>query len=75
MIIVTLPQCFNTRYNKVVCIIDCSEIFIQRPTALTARAQTYSNYKSYNTVKILVALPKKLPLCPSALVDVSQTNI
>ena len=56
MIIATLPQCFKSRYNKVVCIIDCSEIFIQRPTALTARAQTYSNYKSHNTVKFLVAI-------------------
>ena len=56
MIIATLPQCFKCRYNKVVCVIDCSEIFIQRSTALTARAQTYSNYKSHNTVKFLVAI-------------------
>ena len=33
-IIATLLQCFKSRYNKVVCIINCSEIFIQRPTAL-----------------------------------------
>ena len=33
MTMATLPQCFISRYNKVVCIIDCSEIFIQRPTA------------------------------------------
>ena len=56
MIVTTLPQCFKSRYSKVVCIIDCSEIFIQRPTAFTARAQTYSNYKSHNTVKFLVAI-------------------
>ena len=35
---------------------DCSEIFIQRPTSLTARSQTYSNYKSRNTVKFLIAI-------------------
>ena len=39
-----------------VCIIDCSEIFIQRPKNLTARAQTWSNYKHNNTVKYLIAI-------------------
>ena len=33
MIIATLPQCFKSHYNKTVCIIDCSETFIQRLTA------------------------------------------
>ena len=55
-IITHMPSCFKPRYAKAVCIIDCSEVFIQRPTCLTARAQTYSNYKSHNTVKFLVAI-------------------
>lgn len=29
MIVTTLPQCFKSRYSKEVCVIDCSEIFIQ----------------------------------------------
>ena len=52
----TLPACFKPQYSQTTCIIDCSEIFIQRPTSLTARSQTYSNYKSRNTVKILIAI-------------------
>ena len=52
----TLPACFKPKYLRTTCIIDCSEIFIQRPTSLTARAQTYSNYKSHNTVKFLIAV-------------------
>ena len=56
MIITTLPQCFKSHYSKVVYIIDRSEIFIQRPTAFTTSAQTYSNDKSHNTVKFLVAM-------------------
>ena len=52
----TLPACFKPAYGRAICIIDCSEIFIQRPTSLTARAQTYSNYKSHNTVKFLIAI-------------------
>ena len=52
----TLPACFKPKYLRTTCIIDCSEIFIQRPTSLTARAQTYSNYKSHNAVKFLIAV-------------------
>ena len=52
----TLSACFKQQYSRATCIIDCSEIFIQRPTSLTARSQTYSNYKSHNTVKFLIAI-------------------
>lgn len=37
-------------------IIDCFEIFIDRPSDLKARAQTYSFYKSHNTVKYLIGV-------------------
>ena len=56
MIVTNLPDCFKPHYAKAVCIIDCSEVFIQRPTCYTARAQTYSNYKNHNTIKFLVAI-------------------
>ena len=52
----TLPDCFKPKYIRTKCIIDCSEVFIQRPTSLSARAETYSSYKSHNTVKFLVAI-------------------
>ena len=29
----TLPKCFKPRFSRSVCIIDCSEIVIQRPTS------------------------------------------
>ena len=51
-----LPQCFKKKYRDAVCIIDCSEIFIQRPNNLTAQAQTWSNYKHNNTVKYLIGI-------------------
>lgn len=52
-----LPKSFKKSrlFRKTRFIIDCTEIYIQRPKSLTARAQTYSNYKGRNTVKILVA--------------------
>ncbi|XP_057305458.1 uncharacterized protein LOC130642389 [Hydractinia symbiolongicarpus] len=50
-----LPECFRKKYTRCVCIIDCTEIFTERPLGLNARAQTWSNYKNHNTIKYLVA--------------------
>ena len=51
-----MPRIFKDIYPRARCIIDCSEIFIERPTAYQARAQTYSNYKKHNTVKFLIGI-------------------
>ena len=52
-----LPSCFKKqKYRDCVCIIDCSEIFIERPSNLTARAQTWSTYKHNNTAKYLIGI-------------------
>ena len=37
-------------------IIDCSEIFIQRPFSLNVRAKTWSTYETHNTAKLLIAI-------------------
>ena len=41
---------------KVSIIIDCFEIFIERPSNLLARAQTWSQYKHHNTAKYLIGI-------------------
>ena len=51
-----LPPSFCKHYSKVKCIIDCFEVFIERPMSFAARAATYSNYKKHNTVKVLIAV-------------------
>ena len=51
-----MPQIFKDLYPRARCIIDCSEIFIERPHAYRARAQTFSNYKKHNTVKFLIGI-------------------
>jgi len=51
-----MPKSFRRHFKRCRCIIDCTEIFIERPTNLTARAQTWSNYKHHNTVKYLVGI-------------------
>ena len=53
----TMPQCFQLSFgNKSTVIIDCFEVFINRPSNLYARAQTFSSYKHHNTVKILIGI-------------------
>lgn len=53
----TTPESFlNNRFEGTTCIIDGSEIVLQRPKKLRPRAQTYSSYKARNTVKFLMAV-------------------
>ena len=37
-------------------IFDCSEVFVERPSDLLARAQMWSNYKHNFTVKFLIGI-------------------
>ena len=41
---------------KCIVIIDCFEIFLERPTSVLARAQAFSSYKHHNTVKYLIGI-------------------
>ena len=49
-----MPTC--SFFPKCVVIIDCFEIFIEKPNDLTARAQSFSKYKHHNTVKVLIGI-------------------
>ena len=51
----TMPLCFQESFGKkVAVIIDCFEIFIERPSNLQARTATWSSYKHHNTAKVLL---------------------
>ena len=53
----TMPQCFQFSFGKkTTVIIDCFEVFIDRPSNLLARAQTFSTYKHHNTIKVLIGI-------------------
>ena len=53
----TMPFCFRCNYGlKVTSIIDCFEIFIERPSNLLAKNCTWSQYKHYNTAKYLISI-------------------
>ncbi|XP_061816547.1 tRNA methyltransferase 10 homolog B isoform X1 [Nerophis lumbriciformis] len=54
-ILETLPPEFRQKFPRMTSIIDCFEIFIESPGSLSARQQTYSNYKKHTTAKVLIA--------------------
>ncbi|XP_066285064.1 uncharacterized protein [Branchiostoma lanceolatum] len=50
-----MPLQFS-KYPTTRIIIDCTEIFIEVPSAMLAQSQTWSNYKHHNTWKVLVGI-------------------
>ena len=53
----TMPMCFRAVCGiKVVAIIDCYEIKIEKPSHLVAKAATWSQYKHSNTAKIFIGI-------------------
>ena len=53
----TMPMSFRQHFGtKVTVIVDCFEVFIERPLNLLARAQTFSSYKHHNTIKFLIGI-------------------
>ena len=55
----TMPTAFRRFFKKCAVIIDCTEVFIERPSDLLARAQVWSNYKHHSTVKFLIGITPK----------------
>ena len=53
-----LPESFKEikGYNKCRVILDCAEVFIERPKSFHAQAATWSDYKHHNTLKFLVGI-------------------
>ena len=60
----TMPMCFQFTFGKkTTIIIDCFEVFIELPSNLLARSQTFSNYKHHNTVKVLIGITPQGSIC------------
>ena len=59
----TMPMVFRKAFRSCAIIIDCFEVFVERPTSLKARAQTWSNYKKHNTAKFLIGTYLSTRIC------------
>ena len=45
------PACM--KYKNLRALIDCTEFFVETPSSLTAQRETWSSYKSHNTLKVI----------------------
>ena len=53
----TMLFCFRAHYGlRVVAIIECFELFIEKPLNFLAKSCTWSQYKLYNTAKYLISI-------------------
>ena len=57
----SMPISVRSKLGKCACSIDCFEMFIERPSDLKARAQTYSTYKSHNIMNFLIVITPQGP--------------
>ena len=51
-----MPESFRLNFPNTRIIIDCTEIYILRPSDPDAQHKTYSSYKPSNTIKVLVGI-------------------
>ena len=52
-----LPPSFKTgKFSNVRHIIDCTEVFIEKPSSFQVQSATWSDYKHHHTVKALVSI-------------------
>ena len=55
------PKVFRkSKYLNLRSIVDCTELYIEKPSLPSSQRRTFSTYKSHNTFKLLVSLS---PLC------------
>lgn len=53
----TMPLAFQMQFGEtIVTIIDCFEVFIERPSNIKASAQCWSTYKHSTTIKYLIGI-------------------
>ena len=50
-----MPETYKADYPSTFAILDCTELKMERPMSLVLQSQSFSNYKSTNTLKLLVA--------------------
>lgn len=50
-----MPLCFQD-FEDVICVLDCTEISVQKPKCLCCRTKMYSHYKGGHTVKFLAGV-------------------
>lgn len=54
---ISMPDCFKEAFGKkITVIVDCFEVFIERPSNLRSAAEVFSSYKHHSTGKVLIGI-------------------
>ena len=70
-----MPDIFKRTYSTTRCIIDCTELYCQRPSSLSTQSAMYSHYKSHVTYKGLIGIsPSGSVIFSSELYDGSISD-
>ena len=57
LILEKMPECFKEAgYGETMCVIDCTEIHIEKPSNYALQSITWSSYKNSNTAKALAII-------------------
>ena len=56
IVIETMPECFKDTYPNARVMIDCTELFCQKPSSLTIQSSLFSHYRHHITYKGLVGV-------------------
>ncbi len=57
LILEKMPECFKEAgYGETMCVIDCTEIYIEKPSNYALQSITWSSYKNANTAKALAII-------------------
>lgn len=76
-----MPDKMHKHFSSVRIIIDCTELFTQKPSSLLVNSQMYSSYKSHSTFKALVGIAPHGPftfissLFSGSISDVELTKV
>lgn len=76
-----MPSLVKQKFPSVRVIIDCTEIFTQKPSSLLINSQLYSSYKSHSTFKCLIGIAPHGPvtfvsnLFSGSISDVELTKV
>jgi hypothetical protein len=63
-----MPGCFRKNYSTTRVVLDCTELFIERPSSCRGQSATFSSYKNHNTAKGLIGIsPSGYPSFVSSL--------
>ena len=74
---ISMPGYFRESFGtKVVVIINCFELFIERPSNLKARCSTWFSYKHHDTAKVIIGItPPSVMSLFQYVSDVCHCNI